>query len=136
MRAALETEVLERRRIDPGVVCHNSGGWHSDRDLHLWGPPIAPLLAVLAELGEIYYGWANINSPGDFNRSHTHVGPWTTAGVLFVSGRSGDLVLEYEDGPEVRITPEPGMIVLFPALTPHRVDTGKDLRITIAFNLR
>ncbi len=118
------------------MVCHNAGGWHSDRDLHLWGSPVAPLMTALAELGDVFYAWANINEPGDFNRSHDHAcESWRASGVLFVAGRSGDLVFEEPWG-DVRVHPEPGLLVVFPATTRHRVEPGVERRITVAFNLR
>jgi hypothetical protein len=133
--AALVETILARRRVDVGVVCHNAGGWHSDRDLHTW-PECAPLVTAIESFcGPLYYAWANINEPGDFNRSHVHKGPWDVSGVYFVDGRSGDLVFECRHG-DVRFHPEPGLLVTFPALLRHRVELGSERRITVGFNVR
>jgi uncharacterized protein (TIGR02466 family) len=100
--------------------------------------------------------WANVNRQGDFNNMHTHPGA-TWSGVYFVdSGSSnpgaGDTALQLSDPnstrtniffPEllsatVRVSPEPGLMVLYPSYVPHAVPPhqGDRPRISIALNVR
>lgn len=132
--AALAAVILARRDVDPGVVCHNRGGWHSERDLLSWSG-VESLVALLSLFGEPDVAWANVSEPGDQNASHAHQGPWALSGVFFVEGGSGDLVLEWSEG-DYRVTPRPGDVVLFPSWLPHRVEPCTERRITVAFNLR
>jgi uncharacterized protein (TIGR02466 family) len=115
------------------------------------GPsPIACRLAVTA--------WANINRRGDFNRGHTHsTNHWS--GVYYVDtgqpveGRPLSGAIEFTDprpaigvydipgAPQAStwtITPEPGLMLLFPSWLRHTVlpYEGPGERITIAFNIR
>ncbi len=83
--------------------------------------------------GELHTAWANINEPGQSNRSHNHSGPFTRSGVYFVAGHSGALVFEPE-GPVIE--PDPGILILFPSSAIHRVEPGIEQRITVAFNFR
>ena len=129
----LKEAILRRRKIDPGVVCHNAGGWHSDRDLLKWPDQcIRELLEQLSEYGKLYYAWANVNEAGQYNRSHHHGSPaFSRSGVYVVEGDTGALVFEPD---EIVIMPRPGALVLFPATQWHRVEPCDSRRITIAFN--
>jgi uncharacterized protein (TIGR02466 family) len=102
-------------------------------------------------------GWANVNRDGHYNRAHSHGGVhWS--GVYYVAAGNPDGaianngVLELIDprhlsgavsppgfraGHSLVVTPEPGLLVLFPGwlehwVTPYR---GTGERISIAFNL-
>jgi len=103
--------------------------------------------------------WANANQRGNFNRAHDHLGARSLwSGIYYVdvgqlsphatvTGRTifEDRSLvpkEIVNNPdlyerEVRILPENGLMVIFPASLYHSVEpySGEDVRITIAFNL-
>jgi uncharacterized protein (TIGR02466 family) len=102
--------------------------------------------------------WANVNRQGDRNESHDHSGDKDTlwSGIYYVDpGEGGALAsghtwLEDRSGVpkevirnpdpferEHSITPEPGLMVLFPGRLWHRVEPflGGGARITVAFNL-
>jgi uncharacterized protein (TIGR02466 family) len=102
-----------------------------------------------------FFGWANICNAGDAHGAHTHPGS-TWSGVYYVDtgenepGESGRLqlvdpsqgrantFLSYLLPSSVEISPQPGLMVLFPsylvhAVLPHR---GARARLSIAFNLR
>ena len=74
-----------------------------------------------------------MNERGDYNRRHSHPGPWTRSGVYVVEGDSGALVFEPD---ELVIAPQPGLLVLFPSTLWHRVEPCTSRRITIAVNYR
>lgn len=107
--------------------------------------------------GWLLEAWANVNPPGASNRPHTHGGTYWS-GVYYVRvdpGAGGELelhdprlpvidmhapALRFRDaGGEqiVRLMPEAGMIVLFPAWLSHSVAPwrGEGHRISIAVNL-
>ncbi len=133
----LRDVILNRRKSDPGVVCHNQGGWHSERDLLSWGElPIQVLLAIVSKNAptdmELVLAWANVNEAGDFNAPHVHTGrDFVTSGYYVVVGDSGDTVFEPE---EYRVEPMPGLLAFFPYDHTHRVEPCNEQRITIAFN--
>jgi uncharacterized protein (TIGR02466 family) len=103
--------------------------------------------------------WANVNRQGHFNRSHHHLGPHSFwSGVYYVdvgqlatdSSVSGKTVFEDRSqiakeiirnpdpyARQIRVLPENGLMVLFPASVHHSVETysGEGLRITIAYNM-
>ena len=103
-------------------------------------------------------GWANVNRAGDYNSLHNHPKQHLAA-VYYVKasplGGDGapDGLLELRDPrpaagfhvhPEmfnaypVRIAPEPGMLVMFPAWIDHMVHPhhGPEERISLAINIR
>jgi uncharacterized protein (TIGR02466 family) len=107
------------------------------------------------------YGWANVQGPGShFNQTHNHPGHWLS-GVLYLRVpqrmQGGELVLldprfnlnALDAGqapcrppwfdPEVRVQPEAGGLVVFPAWLQHHVEPFESaddasLRISLAFN--
>jgi uncharacterized protein (TIGR02466 family) len=109
-------------------------------------------------LGWRLCAWANVNRHGERNASHDHSAEEDTlwSGVYYVdpgeggAPRSGHTWLEDRSGVpkevirnpdpferEHSITPEPGLMVLFPGRLWHRVEPflGGGARITVAFNL-
>ena len=102
-------------------------------------------------------GWANLNRPGDYNILHNHPGQ-DLAAVYYVkaappdtTGTAGKLELRdprpaaaYCSHPKLfsaeplQITPEPGMLVMFPSWIDHMVHPhhGPDDRISIAINIK
>lgn len=105
------------------------------------------------------FAWANISRHGNFNVIHNH-GNNVWAGVYYVDLGKNDLakdgsgILELHDprtlwkapkapkellvGSPYYITPEPGMMVLFPGYINHLVKPylGDGERISIAFNVQ
>ncbi len=103
--------------------------------------------------------WVNINEAGDYNARHVHL-PSTWSGVYYVEvgetpagarPHSGHLELYDPRGDgidgsggalnhqaRITITPEPGLLVVFPGYLPHFVHpyAGETERISIAFNAR
>ncbi len=109
------------------------------------------------------HAWANVNEKGAYNESHDHYS-WSNlplwSGIYYVDPGQlsdggpvgGETVFELEDPigiarpsedngdafvHEVEITPEPGLMVLFPSTLRHRVEPyrGDSQRITTAWNL-
>jgi len=96
-------------------------------------------------------GWANINRPGDYNILHNHPGQ-DLAAVYYVQAENGGK-LELRDprpaagycnfpklfsADPLQITPEPGMLVIFPSWIEHMVHPhqGAEDRISIAINIK
>ena len=109
-------------------------------------PELAPvgarvLACARAVLGreDLKYGfWFNRMGPGHRTTLHDHQeNDELLSAVLYLTAPrgSGDLVLR--DAPvSVRITPEAGLLVLFPPNMPHEVETNRSdaVRLSMAFN--
>jgi uncharacterized protein (TIGR02466 family) len=101
--------------------------------------------------------WANVNERGDWNEAHIHPNcPWSgvyyvatdtsaeAGGELrFTDPRAQALMLAHPLNPfhatnNLRIRPQPGMMVVFPSFLYHAVEiyNGAGPRISIAMNLR
>ena len=111
--------------------------------------------------GWLISAWANVNLKGASNESHEHfwnrrralwsgvyyVDPGSSASGGEVTGRTifEDRVLVPRPlgdarnpfGSEIAVTPQAGLMLMFPAALPHRVEpyAGDGERITLAFNL-
>jgi len=110
-------------------------------------PEIAPLieaaeqaaLQVLGRSGPIRCGfWFNAMGPGHRTTPHTHDEDDELLSAVYyvtVPEDSGELLL-YADPATVRVTPEPGLLVLFPPSLEHEVEENRSdrLRLSIAFN--
>jgi uncharacterized protein (TIGR02466 family) len=113
INAALEPLILERRRVDKGMVRSNTGGgWHSDTKLLRWASDaVRPVVARMVELADAHVfdaqarpgqrrgwmleGWANVNETGAANAPHSH-GACFWSAVYYVridEGEGGEIVL-------------------------------------------
>lgn len=142
------------------------GSTHPDMLLlkRLLADPVEEYVCALARINQTadppvlprydYRGWAVIVSSGGFQDQHVHsradvVGVYCVAtGAGDAQPGRGDLVLidprpgrqatqpAWETG-ILRVRPEPGKLVLFPAYVPHRVDLYErdEDRITINFDI-
>jgi hypothetical protein len=83
--------------------------------------------------------WLNAMPPGSSTSRHSHEeNDELLSGVYYVTApaQSGDIL--FADGPfEIRVTPQPGMMLLFPPALLHWVEPhrGAGLRLSVAFNL-
>jgi uncharacterized protein (TIGR02466 family) len=100
LNAELERIILQRRSATPSVQASNAGGWHSDRDIAVWGgAPIATILDIAKGVGTqltadrhgqpvrpawTVQAWANVNGPGDGNICHYHPGAFWS-GTYYVA---------------------------------------------------
>ncbi len=103
--ARMRETILERRRNFPTIQSSNAGGWHSERDLPLWGgPDIAEILSIArsaaTQLTSDRFGkpikpswtmqaWANVNGPGDANIAHYHAGSFWSGTYYVADGGCG-----------------------------------------------
>lgn len=102
----------------------------------------AVLAAARTYLGrkDLRFGfWFNWMQPGEKTTLHSHEElDELLSAVYYVSCAAGcgNLVL-HEDHATVQVTPEPGMLVLFPPDLPHEVTTNasEHPRLSIAFNI-
>lgn len=153
-----------RAEDDAGVVSSNFGGWHSRRDAHTRdADPMQWLVrkisresaGLIRRLSTRTTGleiilkecWFNVLSPGGWNMPHTHPAWWS--GVLYISGdfeaEGGDIMflnpvpLSQRGGypSSFTITPEPGLLLLFPGHLSHMVTPyeGRQPRISVSFNI-
>src|SRR5258707_12635070 len=90
--AELSDVILKKRETTPSVQASNAGGWHSDREIAIWGgPQVAFILDLAKEMANrltadrngksVQPKWsvmarANVNGPGDGNIWHYHPGPF------------------------------------------------------------
>lgn len=146
----------------PSAIVSNDGGWQSSsKNLNLIDSIIQQhTKKYFRSLGNsnvnftIVSQWANVNPIGTANMFHSH-GNSDFSGVFYLQAeqRSGNLILHNLTVPSNNltqhfklarnlttghaVTPEPGMIVLFPGNLPHSVlvNNSKKDRISIAFNI-
>ena len=164
----LAREIVEWSKRDPGMIRTNVDGWHSPDTMHQI-PVFKPLVNELMNMCKEVFSeewldrepvlgnmWANINSPGGYNRPHLHPNSHFS-GVYYIKAQEncGHLVFnEPRSGAhtvmpirkkgrppkhlwrEVHIDPIPGRIIMFPAWLWHCVEPNKsnDIRISVSFN--
>jgi uncharacterized protein (TIGR02466 family) len=120
INADLVQTIAERRKLDPGVVQSNIGGWHSKQDFQAWsGDAGRKLMRRVLELARGHtvkieggtelewsmQGWANVSAPGAMNKPHVHGGAFWSA-VYYVrapESESGRLVLYDPRMPALRM---------------------------------
>ena len=110
-------------------------------------PDIQPLLDTVEQAAQRLLGhrealrfgfWFNAMGPGHRTTAHSHEeDDELLSAVYYVSvpENSGDLLL-YADPATIRISPEAGLLVMFPPSLEHAVEEnrGDALRLSIAFN--
>jgi len=159
--SSIEKEILELA-LHPGVKVSNDGGWQSrNQDLKLVDSIVSShvkkyfrMLGNEQQEYAITAQWANINDPGCANIMHTHAAA-DFSGIVYINvgDECGDLFIHNLQAPIKdltkqfpftrntssghKITPENGMIVLFPGNTAHSVlvNRSAENRISVAFNL-
>jgi hypothetical protein len=82
--------------------------------------------------------WFNAMGPGHRTTPHSHEEDDELLSAVYyvtVPEGSGDLLL-YADPATIRVTPEPGLLVLFPPSVEHEVEENRsrELRLSVAFN--
>jgi uncharacterized protein (TIGR02466 family) len=143
----------------------NRGGWNSP-DILGSNPDFKPLMEVAGQLmvnilkpmtdkpgDRQLAAWANMHDEGGFNTQHCHPGSSLSACFyLSVPKGSGDLILiDPRPGANLstftgkapncrsvnRITPQEGLLVVFPSWLEHRVEAHENTepRLSIAMNL-
>lgn len=144
-RAALRNEILQHAAVTPSYPSHNRGGWRSDETVLNWPiPEVAQLRLFIEEAVRAAYidwpaqrlvAWAVVNRNG--SQHHRHLHSAALSGIYYLDGDPGSACTVFEFGKaEVRVTPEPGLMVLFPSRTWHSVELHRSSapRITIAFD--
>lgn len=158
----------EISQTHPHRTFTNVGGWQStdfDMDQYRELKPVKKIIAQKVDefaksIGpkaklEMSNAWLNINQRGDYNSEHYH--PFAIfSGVIYISVNedSGNIefnnntaILHYQEvlnddsGLFYRkaiYKPRNGMILIFPAWTPHSVSANRsnEPRISISFNIK
>ncbi len=104
--AELRAVILARRASAPSMRASNAGGWHSERDLLVWGGPRAAEVMDMARAVAnhltrdreggmvrpewIATAWANVNGPGDSNFCHYHPGAFWSGTYYVDDGGAAD----------------------------------------------
>jgi uncharacterized protein (TIGR02466 family) len=124
--AELSAMILKKRETTPSVEASNAGGWHSDREIAVWGGPhITFILDLAKEMANRLtaerngkpvqpkwnvMAWANVNGSGDGNVCHYHAGAFWS-GSYYVD--DGGCATDHSLGGEFEIFdprgPGPGM---------------------------
>lgn len=150
---AIATRLVTESLTHPGIVVSNRGGWHSLPDLaQRPDPDLRALMQLLVEhmreasrllahppSGLLLTAWAMVMRNGDFAVEHDHAeATWSSAyyldpGDADLSSHPESGRLVFDDG---SIDPTPGLLVLFPGTTRHRVEPyrGQRPRVVIAAN--
>lgn len=153
--ASLLAVVAEQRATYPNSRLTVGSGWSGPKELFAdsrCDPLAAWILSGLPAGKWELAGWANVMECDDSVDLHDHRfshrgGQNRWAGTYFISAPAGSAPLVYyhregdmhdivsEAG---TITPEPGLMILFDAATPHRVleHTLFEPRVSVAFNVR
>jgi len=164
----LEKNIINWSNEDKGLNRTNMKGWHSQDNMHK--KPEYKILVDLLHLAqnhiyqeelldnEPFLGsmWANINSPGGYNRPHTHPNSlWS--GVYYVKTPKDCGFLKCENPnpsldtsrpkrkegnipsylwTEINFEPAAGRLIMFPSYLNHCVEPNEsnDIRISVSFN--
>ena len=163
----LEEHILKWQKEDKGIQRTNVNGWHSLDSMHK-KEEYKPLVEDLYKAQKIIYEkenynlepylgnmWANVNSPGAYNRPHIHPNSlWSGVYYVKTPKNCGDLKIEdptsiglmtlpnrKEPIPkhslrEISYDPIAGRLIMFPSYLNHCVDTNNsnDIRISVSFN--
>lgn len=144
----LRAAILDHETRRPSFPSHNHGGWRSDQTLFDWPLPEVTFVRdfIQTAVAEVHgvprlwalKAWAVVNRRGCYHRRHVHTALWS--GIFYLDGGIGSArtIFEPAHAPDVYITPEPGLLVLFPSRTWHSVEehNSDEPRITIAFDAR
>lgn len=135
---------------------HRSDGFQSFTQIALAGAhSVLGFLKYEYEDCYITDCWANISRPGEGHRSHIHPNN-ILSGVYYAKSMAGSGDIVFDDprpqvkvlmpnpkeltpynSHEFRVTPKPGMLVMFPSWLMHRVavNTSDESRVSISFNI-
>ena len=168
----LESKIIQWSQQDKGVFKTNAGGWHSTTDMNRrreYDPLTKELFSMQEEVYQKQYldlkpvlgnMWANINYPGNFNRTHLHPNA-LFSGVYWIKApkNSGNIMM-YDPRPGVQLTmptrkqeeiknfyppefwrevhydPIAGKCLMFTGWLWHEVKSNQsnDTRISVSFN--
>jgi len=108
INAELKNVILQKEKVDQGLIKSNVGGWHSKSGLFLWEADcvrklqerVSSTALDLTRLVTVSDGprkvhlrldcWANVSRRGDYNTLHDHPGA-TWSGVYYVSCGEPDI---------------------------------------------
>lgn len=170
LNPALKVAIASVKAEEAGLQRSNDGGWHSKTTLHT-DPRFAAAVDLIGTLADqaarsIHFNfathrlglkelWANVNGPGDSNRSHIHPDAHFS-GVYYVTAPEGSGALVLSDpirertmaalpvekrtsvtSGDATIPPKAGLAILFPAWLPHHVERHKGTgeRTSLSFNI-
>lgn len=102
----LKEAIAQNRARDPGIQHSNVLGWHSTKDMHLWGGNAARELGLhtakfcdrfSVDVKKGQYPrytwqlemWANVSPPNASNLAHTHPGAWWSCVYYVDDGYDG-----------------------------------------------
>jgi hypothetical protein len=145
LHAPLVRMILSREASEPGLNVTNVGGWHSSPNLlDNDDPAVSELVRRMrtdahgvGAGSKRLHGWANVMRDGAYHIAHRH-GDAVWSGVYYVDAGSGGGVITFARGLDaVQITPQSGLMLLFPGDLLHSVAaySGRAPRVSVGFNL-
>lgn len=142
----LKEVIFEHRQQYPETTYSNVKAWHTEWMTHQKNPKFQPIVDLVISACEFisqgYFNqkvefkcfnmWAMIYEKGEHAVKHSHY-PSDFACAYYVDVEPGCSPIIFED--TLKIYPENGMLVVFPAMLHHEVPPTDARRIVISMNL-
>ena len=142
----LKQVILEHRQLYPKTNESNVKAWHSSWKSHEENPKFQPIVdLVLSACEFVSHGyfeqkmtfkcfnmWAMQYEKGEYSVRHSHY-PSDFACVYYVDVEPGCSPIIFEG--DLKVVPENGMLVLFPAMLHHEVPPTDARRMVISCNI-
>ena len=142
----LKQVILEHRQKNPETTESNVKAWHSSWMSHQENPKFKPIVDLVLNacefIGQGYFNqklkficfnlWAMQYEKGEYTVKHSHF-PSDFACVYYVDVEPGCSPIIFEG--ELKVQPENGMLVIFPAMLHHEVPPTNARRMAISMNI-
>lgn len=146
INAYLKQVIFEHRNNNPKSNESNVKAWHSNYGTHNDNPKFKPFIDLVLNackfISREYFNcevdymcfnfWAMMYEKGDHTVRHSHF-PSDFAAVYYVDVEPGCAPIIFEN--ELKVQPESGMLVIFPAILHHEVPKTDARRIAVSMNI-
>ena len=146
MNAYLKQVIFEHRNNNPKSNESNVKAWHSSYGTHNDNPKFQPLIDLVLNackfISREYFNcevdymcfnlWTMMYEKGEHTVRHSHF-PSDFACAYYVDVEPGCAPIIFED--EVKVYPENGMLVIFPAILHHEVPKTDARRMVVSMNI-
>ena len=146
MNGYLKQVILEHRNNNPKSNESNVKAWHSNYGTHSDNPKFKPIIDLTLNFCKFvskdffscevdfmcFNFWAMMYEKGDHTIRHSHF-PSDFAAVYYVDVEPGCAPIVFED--ELKVYPESGMLVVFPAWLHHEVPKTDARRTAVSMNI-
>lgn len=138
--------IREHRQLHPESNKSNVSAWHTNWMTHKENPKFQPIVDLVLSACEFvsqgYFNcemqfkcfnmWAMQYEKSDYTKKHSHY-PSDFACVYYVDVKPGCSPIIFEG--DLKVYPENGMLVLFPAILHHEVPPTDTRRTVISMNI-